>query len=101
MPSFFPKIMRNARKLILPSLDWTRPKDPPLSLGHASILANLRKHNVSVIPGSWAVNDPKFTYQKTRDFILEHADDKTDVALGAFVWNEIATQKILSDLKKN
>lgn len=43
------KMPAQARKLLLPSLDWTRPKDPPMSLGHASILANLKKHQVPVV----------------------------------------------------
>ncbi len=38
-----------SRKIILISLDWTRPKDPAQSLGHASILANLLEHNIDVI----------------------------------------------------
>jgi hypothetical protein len=50
LPALFgsaPKIS-SMRKLILASLDWTRPKDPAISLGQASILANLRRHNIPV-----------------------------------------------------
>src|SRR3990167_9367213 len=99
-PRLFASTSRSARKLVLLSLDWTRPKDPPLSLGHASILANLKRHNLPVMARSWSVCDPHFSYQAPRDFILNHATENTDVALGAFVWNEKAVCQILHDLDK-
>ena len=37
------------RRLLLLALDWVRPKDPLISLGYASIQANLRKHDINVI----------------------------------------------------
>jgi hypothetical protein len=40
----------SAKKIILISLDWLRAKDPLLSLGQASLLANLHEHNINVIP---------------------------------------------------
>lgn len=88
------------RKLLLISLDWTRPKDPPLSLGHASILANLVKHQIAAHPASWAVNSRSFRSSDVVSHIMSKADAKTDVALGAFVWNENATQDIFNSLKK-
>lgn len=87
------------RRLLLVALDWTRPKDPPLSLGHASILANLLKHKVDVIPRSWAVNQPTFNPQDVVTFIMQHNQADTDVAFGAYVWNEHALQYIMNDLK--
>mgnify|MGYP003387918779 CR=1 FL=1 len=48
------------RRLLMIALDWTRPKDPPLSLGHASIFANLIRHKIDVQARSWAVNAPGF-----------------------------------------
>ncbi|KAF0549285.1 B12-binding domain-containing radical SAM protein [Gigaspora margarita] len=88
------------KKLILISLDWTRPKDPPLSLGHASILACLRQHNIDVFPRSWSVNVPNFSPDDVVEFIMIHANPCIDVAIGAFVWNEKAVQHILRKLKK-
>ncbi|CAG8546181.1 1229_t:CDS:2 [Gigaspora rosea] len=85
------------KKLILISLDWTRPKDPPLSLGHASILASLRHHNIDVFPRSWSVNVPNFSPDDVVEFIMIHANSCIDVA---FVWNEKAVQHILRKLKK-
>ena len=85
----------------MPSLDWTKPKDPPLSLGHASLLANLRHHNLKVTSHSWAVNRPNFNPLEVSDFILQNSCPKTDLALGVFVWNEKAVQTIVGSLKRH
>lgn len=89
------------RDLILISLDWTRPKDPPMSLGHASILANLHQKNIPVIERSYAVNKPTFSVNSVIDFILKnaHKDKCSDLAIGAFIWNESAVQTILSKIR--
>lgn len=87
------------KKIKLISLDWTRPKDPPLSLGHASILANLHAHHIDVHEKSWSVNNPDFHVEEVLDFIFTSVKPDTDVALGAFVWNEQHIQKITKSLK--
>ncbi|CAG8488064.1 7106_t:CDS:1 [Paraglomus occultum] len=87
------------KKLIIISLDWTRPKDPPLSIGHASILASLQHHGIETFARSWAVNSPTFSPHPVRDFIMLHSHAQTAVAIGAFVWNEKAIQSILTELK--
>ncbi|MCE3233183.1 MAG: radical domain protein [Rickettsiaceae bacterium] len=87
------------RKLLLTALDWTRPKDPPLSLGHASILANLNQHQIPVKSHSWSVNAADFSWKDVVSYAMGHASEKTDFAIGAFVWNEKATQNIISSLK--
>ena len=92
--------LKKTRRLNLISLDWTRPKDPPLSLGQASILANLKQHNIETIPYSWAVNTPYFSFKTVFEAIMNHASPNTDVAFGAFVWNEKAIQSILNLLKQ-
>lgn len=86
------------RRLLLLALDWVRPKDPPISLGHASIQANLRKHNIDVISQSWSVNRVDFSTQSVTKFILNHASPDVDLAMGAYVWNESAIQSILKDI---
>lgn len=94
-------IMFSTRKLIMTSLDWTRPKDPPMSLGQASICANLLQYKVPVISRSWAFNHASFNYQDVHRFIMDHADHQTDFALGAYVWHEPATQALLTALKRD
>jgi radical SAM superfamily enzyme YgiQ (UPF0313 family) len=88
------------RKIVMAALDWTRPKDPPMSLGHASIIANFQKHNIEVTQRSWSVNHTNFNVNDVIDFAMSNASDNTDFALGAFVWNEPTTQKLLTTLKK-
>lgn len=89
------------KRLILVSLDWTRAKDPPMSLGHASILANLRRRNVQVMERAYAVNTPDFSANTVTDFILKNSGLNTDIALGAYIWNEPDLQTILSQLRRN
>jgi radical SAM superfamily enzyme YgiQ (UPF0313 family) len=88
-----------ARKIKIVSLDWTRPKDPPLSLGHASIVANLKAHQIDVSERSWSVNSREFQTEEVLDFIFTAVDCNTDIAFGAFVWNEIHLQQILKQIK--
>lgn len=103
-------IYPNTKKLIMISLDWTRPKDPPLSLGHASILANLQANRINVIAKSWAVNHSNFQVDDVLNFletytVMSNTNTNitntiaTDIALGVFVWNEIEVQKIIKYLK--
>ncbi|RYY82314.1 hypothetical protein EON63_13580, partial [archaeon] len=92
--------MRTARNLKLVALDWTRPKDPPLSLGHASILAVAIKRGLQVQEKSWSVNSPAFHAQDVVDHILSrHNTSSTDVAFGVYIWNENYIQQILTKLK--
>ena len=92
-----------SKKVIMISLDWTRPKDPPLSLGHASILANLQAHNIDVTEKSWSVNHETFHVEDILHFIESHSvftmKTITTVAIGVFVWNEQYVQSIIHYLK--
>jgi radical SAM superfamily enzyme YgiQ (UPF0313 family) len=89
----------STRRLLLVSLDWTRPKDPPLSLGHASLLTHLRSHRVDVMERSWSVNSGSFHFDDVVRFAMTHSDARTDIGFGAFVWNEDAVQAITRTLK--
>jgi radical SAM superfamily enzyme YgiQ (UPF0313 family) len=91
----------SSRRLLLLSMDWTRPKDPPMSLGQASILANLRQYNIDVIAKAWSVNHPSFKYADIYDFIMFNSTNNTDIALGTYIWHEPQTQLLLNDLKKS
>lgn len=91
--------MKN-KKLILIALDWTRPKDPPLSLGHASIYTDLVKNNCRVVQGSFAVNSSSFSELEVCKFIENNLEDNTDIALGAYVWNEKSIQNITKHFKQ-
>eukprot|EP01036_Dinobryon_divergens_P036631 gene36631-47745_t len=83
------------------SLDWARPKDPPLSLGHASILANLYANKINVRTNSWAVNHPSFKVEDVVQYIERFSSLENDLAMGVFVWNEEHVKKIIKHLKRN
>lgn len=88
------------RKPIIVSLDWTRPKDPPLSLGHASIVANMLHQNVDHIQRSWAVNHNQFEVGDVVDFVMTNSrTGNEDFAVGAFVWNEKYVLDIITKLR--
>jgi radical SAM superfamily enzyme YgiQ (UPF0313 family) len=84
---------------MLLSLDWTRPKDPPLSLGHASILSNLYANSVEVYDKSWSINNASFDPNEVVSVIMENVDRDTDIAIGAFVWGEKTLKHIISRLE--
>ena len=83
------------------SLDWCRPKDPPISLGSASILVNLlsRGCNANALP--FNVNSPQFDTNEVVQQIFDHRPtESTLLGVGAFVWNEYHLQTILSRLQR-
>lgn len=90
-----------SKNLIMISLDWTRPKDPPLSLGHASILANLYANKINVTAKSWAVNNPSFRVEEVLQYIENVTSMDHDLAFGVFIWNEQYVQNVIKHIKKN
>jgi radical SAM superfamily enzyme YgiQ (UPF0313 family) len=88
------------KKLLLLSLDWKRPKDPPMSLGQASLFSHLKENNIPVLAKSYAVNDPSFSTDSVAKFIINNCNQNTDLGMGAYVWNERPLLSILSSLKK-
>lgn len=92
---------RPIRTLVLPSMNWTRSKDPSISLGPASILAALRAEQIPVIHKAWSVNSSSFNLLDVQDFIMRHANQDVDLALGAYVWHEPDTQRLLNALKEH
>lgn len=88
------------KKLLSLSFDWTRPKDPPMSLGQASIVAKLRQEEITVIPKAWSVNNGDFDIKDVFEFVMGNAGAGADLALGTYVWHEPETQTLLNNLKK-
>jgi radical SAM superfamily enzyme YgiQ (UPF0313 family) len=96
-----------SRRFLLLSFDWTRPKDPPLSLGHASLLAHMRAHpqqrvRLDLRERSWSVNNGAFRPDDVVQYVLDNVADgvRTDIGMGAFVWNEQAVQAVSAALKQ-
>ena len=74
------------RRVVLVSLDWCRPKDPPLSLGAASILTSLRKAGIDTTPLSYNVNKACFQVEKVVDDVFAQRPNRnTLLGVGAFV----------------
>ncbi|MBK7760537.1 MAG: radical SAM protein, partial [Deltaproteobacteria bacterium] len=90
------------RHLILLSLDWIRPKDPRTSLGHASLIARLALvPDLTVTPIAFAVNEPGFNRERVLETLIAAiGDGRSDVAIGAYVWNEPVIQWLLPALRR-
>jgi radical SAM superfamily enzyme YgiQ (UPF0313 family) len=89
-----------AKQIISIALDWTRPKDPPISLGQAAIVANLKHHEIPFVQGAWAVNDENFKAKDVANFVMQHQSPDSILAIGGFIWNEKALQEILTTVKQ-
>ena len=86
------------RSVVLVSLDWLRPGDPPFGLGVASIAASLRSYGVDVRVVSDAVNRPGFSAGAFYNDVAEAVDSagpETLVGIGAFVWCEPEVQSLV------
>lgn len=95
----FPVNRIQFKKVLQLSLDWCRPKDPPISLGAASIVSHLRNHKVDVVPLSYNTNSPHFdTDAVIHDIFASSPNEHTLLGIGAFIWNETNLQDILSKL---
>eukprot|EP00942_MAST-04A_sp_MAST-4A-sp1_P011421 g11421.t1 len=77
------------------------PKDPPMSLGHSSILTHIQKRGVSVISSTWSTNSPNFSINPILDdiFMASSENENMDIGLGMFVWNDSPMKKIMKELK--
>jgi len=103
------------RRMVFASLDFMRTKDPPIALGTASIVANAITPNNNhhhhhhqeeeerrgqLLHKTWAVNAPDFKVEDVIEYIHTHDDGRTDLAFGAFIWNERPLQQIMRRLRK-
>jgi radical SAM superfamily enzyme YgiQ (UPF0313 family) len=71
-----------------------------MSLGLASIKALLDQRGIANTTVSWSVTNSDFDPSKLARYVLDNQDGFTDLAFGAFVWNETALQLILRQLRK-
>ena len=86
------------RPVVLVSLDWLRPGDPPFGLGAASIAASLRSCGVDVRIVSDAVNRTGFSADAFFADVMDAVSEAGSGALagiGAFVWCEPEVQRLL------
>ncbi|QDE91264.1 hypothetical protein BHS06_21055 [Myxococcus xanthus] len=93
-----------ARRIILVSIDWTRDKGPRLPLGHASIVAALRKAGADVRAFSFAISLVGFNEEFILRGILDSAKgrkpEQVDVSLGVFIWNDHVAKRLLVAIRR-
>lgn len=90
-----------AHRLVLLSLDWLRPKDPRVSLGHASLRARLaRVPDLEVVPVTVAVNAPDFDRAALLTTLLGAVAGGADLAIGVYIWAEPVVQWLLPALRQ-
>ena len=87
-----------ARPVVLVSMDWIRPGDPPFGLGTASVASALRGAGVEVRVVADAVNHPGFCTDAFFAKVLAAVDEAGAdvlVGIGAFVWCEDEVQQLM------
>ena len=88
------------KHIVFVSLDWERPQDGRSNLGAASILASLKAAGIQYTAIEDAVNAPDFDYDQLEARVLaairelEAQGTECLVGIGAYIWNEPATQKL-------
>lgn len=94
------RIRRPKRRLVLVALDWTRAKDPRVPLGHASLLASLRRSGADVTSLTIPLNaaDARFETILAR-VTAALAVAPADLGIGAYIWNEPHVQRLLPALR--
>lgn len=88
-------------RVVLVCLDWLRPKDPRVSLGHASLYAALASvPGIEIVAVASAVNAPGFHRRALLADIMRAATVGSDIAIGVYVWNEPVVQWLLPALRQ-
>lgn len=88
------------KDIVLVSLDWFRPKDPPVSLGTSSIATNLLRHGLDVTCLPFNVNTANFSADEVLQKVFDlKPHNGTLLGVGAYIWNEPFLQDILFRLK--
>lgn len=104
-PTFWREGLPAARRIILIDFIWARDGDPRISLGHASLLAALRRNpNLDVYALTFSVNEAGAQLEQIARQVLAltaglpSAD--VDIAVGAYVWGEDILNALLPLLRK-
>jgi radical SAM superfamily enzyme YgiQ (UPF0313 family) len=97
------KTPEQKKRIVLLDLYWSRDKDPRVSLGHASLLAALKRDpNVDVRSLIFAVNEVQ-GLDNIAATIAEHLShdfaERIDLGIGAYIWNEDLIQKLLPRIR--
>ena len=88
------------RRLISLGLDWARHKEPPFSLGSASLVATALANNISVDHRTWRINESTFCASDVTQYVLQRNHHNSVAAFGGYTWNDEHILQITRDLKK-
>jgi len=92
------------KELILIGLSWGK-KNTSMPLGHASLIASLKKNHINFSEKIWEINRPEFSPIKVMNFLESnikiHNPDMTYIGMGVYIWNEKIVQDLLKRIKKN
>lgn len=93
----------SGRTVVLVEPYWTRNKDPRVPLGHASLLAALRHHGVSVhsmpVPVNVAHLDLSILAEEVMERCGRARSEEIDVAIGVYVWGETLVRGLITLLR--
>ena len=91
-------LRRRQRPLLLVGLDWTRKKDPPVSLASASIAAAVAQ-TAPVQCLSLNVNSADDIHAMLRQALDAFPHERPFIGLGAYIWAEHLIPDVLSTMK--
>jgi radical SAM superfamily enzyme YgiQ (UPF0313 family) len=92
------------RRIVLVDFFWTRDQDPRIPLGHASLLAQLRRDFAGdvrslVVPVNVGLASPSAIAASILDLAGSLPPTDVDIAIGAYVWGEALIQHVLPLLR--
>ena len=94
----------HTRQLILIALTWAKDNATPTPVGHASLVASLSEVNgLEVREIVQAVNLEDFAFERLVESVRQHLSgpaEKTDIAIGAYVWNDVVVRDLLKALRE-
>ena len=96
--------LSSPRTMILIEMPWGRDKDPRVPLGHASLLASLRKFGEGeIIPIVAPINDPMTSPEILNSRIMSIVKSRNDIdlAIGAYVWSEDVLKRLLTQVRSS
>lgn len=93
-----------SRLVLLVDLVWARPKDPPVSLAAASLIAAVRARTGAEVRSlTMTINSAEAAPGDFADRILEQttgfSSDAVDVAIGVYVWAESFVRELIARLR--
>lgn len=93
------------RRIILVDIPWVRKKDPPLPLGHAALLAVLRRRPQTearsvLFPASARMLDAEAMASKLQSLAAGAQSGPADIAISSYIWSDETTRSLCTALRQ-